>query len=234
MTYLDMLKEFFVFCEGHRVSGNAQLLFHTLLMINNRCFWDEWFFRTNNSLCGLMNIGEKALINARNELKQYELIDFVTSKKRGQSTKYSILYNTKAGTNAVQTQYKGSTEEVQTADIIRYKTETKTKKDIPSGISQKSKRFVPPTVDQVREYCQERGNTVDPERFVAFYSSKGWMVGRNKMKDWKASVRTWERNADKSSQANSNSKSNGWNGFEGRNYDSGFYSSIEESLAGGR
>lgn len=230
MTYLDMLKEFFVFCEGHRVSGNAQLLFHTLLMINNRCFWDEWFFRTNNSLCGLMNIGEKALINARNELKQYELIDFVTSKKRGQSTRYSILYNTKAGTNAVQTQYKRSTEEVQTVDIIRYKTETKTKKDIPEGISQKSKRFVPPTVDQVREYCQERDNTVDPERFVAFYSSKGWMVGRNKMKDWKASVRTWERNNNQNQKQSVNQENrNGFHNFEQRDYD---FVELEQRLAG--
>ena len=55
------------------------------------------------------------------------------------------------------------------------------------------KRFVPPTVDQVREYCEERGNSVNPQRFVDYYSSNGWMVGKNKMKDWKAAVRTWEQ-----------------------------------------
>lgn len=54
-------------------------------------------------------------------------------------------------------------------------------------------RFTPPSVDQVRDYCLERGNNVDPERFVDFYSTKGWMVGKNKMKDWKAAVRTWEQ-----------------------------------------
>ena len=57
----------------------------------------------------------------------------------------------------------------------------------------RSKRFAPPTVDQVSEYCYERGNTVDPQRFVDYYSSNGWMVGKNKMKDWKAAVRTWEQ-----------------------------------------
>ena len=56
-----------------------------------------------------------------------------------------------------------------------------------------AKRFIPPTVDQVREYCEERGNRVDPQRFVDYYSSNGWMVGKNKMKDWKAAVRTWEQ-----------------------------------------
>jgi hypothetical protein len=56
-----------------------------------------------------------------------------------------------------------------------------------------SKRFTPPTVDEVREYCEERGNGVNPQRFVDYYSSNGWMVGKNKMKDWKAAVRTWEQ-----------------------------------------
>lgn len=55
-------------------------------------------------------------------------------------------------------------------------------------------RFVPPTVDEVRAYCRERGNKVDAESFVDFYESKGWMVGKNRMKDWKACIRTWERN----------------------------------------
>lgn len=55
-------------------------------------------------------------------------------------------------------------------------------------------RFTPPTVDEVRDYCQERGNSVDPERFVDFYSANGWKQGRNKpIVDWKAAVRTWER-----------------------------------------
>ena len=57
----------------------------------------------------------------------------------------------------------------------------------------RTKRFVPPTVDEVRAYCQDRQNGVDPQRFVDYYSSNGWMVGKNKMKDWKAAVRTWEQ-----------------------------------------
>lgn len=59
--------------------------------------------------------------------------------------------------------------------------------------SDNKRRFTPPTVEQVREYCTERGNKVDPQTFVDFYESKGWMVGKNKMRDWKAAVRTWEK-----------------------------------------
>lgn len=56
------------------------------------------------------------------------------------------------------------------------------------------RRFAPPTVEEVREYCAERKNHVDAEAFVAHYQSNGWMVGRTKMKDWRAAVRTWEKN----------------------------------------
>lgn len=62
---------------------------------------------------------------------------------------------------------------------------------LPGGT--KAKRFIPPTVDEVAAYCQERGNSLDPDAFVDFYASKGWMVGKNPMRDWKAAVRTWER-----------------------------------------
>ena len=58
----------------------------------------------------------------------------------------------------------------------------------------KTKRFTPPTLEEVTAYCKERGNKVDPQRFIDFYESKGWMVGRTKMKDFKAAVRNWERN----------------------------------------
>ena len=53
-------------------------------------------------------------------------------------------------------------------------------------------RFAPPALDDVKAYCAERKNTVDAERWYDHYTSNGWMVGRNKMKDWKAAVRKWE------------------------------------------
>lgn len=58
---------------------------------------------------------------------------------------------------------------------------------------EKRKRFTPPTVDEVREYCLERNNGIDPETFTAFYASKGWKVGNSQMKDWKQAIITWEK-----------------------------------------
>lgn len=57
----------------------------------------------------------------------------------------------------------------------------------------KKKTFARPTVEEVSAYCLERGNRVDPEAWMDHYASNGWKVGRTTMKDWKASVRQWER-----------------------------------------
>ena len=57
----------------------------------------------------------------------------------------------------------------------------------------KRKTFCKPTIEEVKAYCKERNNSVDAEKFCDFYESKGWKVGKESMKDWKASVRTWEK-----------------------------------------
>lgn len=68
---------------------------------------------------------------------------------------------------------------------------------------EKAKCFYPPTIDEVKQYCEERKNNIDPMAFIDFYSSKGWMIGKNRMKDWKAAVRTWERKRKEQSQSES-------------------------------
>lgn len=83
MNYIGALNAFYERIQCIRVSGNGQLLYHTLLMVNNKSGWSEWFSRTNAGICGLMNVSEKAFMNAREELKQLGLIDFIPSRKRG-------------------------------------------------------------------------------------------------------------------------------------------------------
>ena len=69
--------------------------------------------------------------------------------------------------------------------------ESKEKERSPEGDTKKS-RFIPPTVEEVRMYCEEKGYSVDPQRFVDFYNSKNWMVGKNKMTSWHSAVSGWE------------------------------------------
>ena len=82
-------------------------------------------------------------------------------------------------------------------------TETVSESVSESGAKETGKpphpRFIPPTVDEVQAYCQERHSSVDPVAFVSFYESKGWMVGKNQMKNWSSAISSWERR-DKSSQ----------------------------------
>ena len=60
--------------------------------------------------------------------------------------------------------------------------------------SNNNTHFKPPTLEEVQSYCQERQNGIDAESFIDYYEARNWMLGKVKMKDWKAAVRTWERN----------------------------------------
>ena len=87
--------------------------------------------------------------------------------------------------------------------LYEYDYDYEYENDIDNDIEETKpkKRFTKPSVEEVRAYCQERGNTVDPERFFDFYESKGWKVGNNPMKDWKAAIRTWEKRSESSAPA---------------------------------
>ena len=70
------------------------------------------------------------------------------------------------------------------------------------SIKAPQKRFCKPTIEEVQAYCDERNNGVDAQRWFDYYESNGWKVGRNPMRDWKASLRTWERKETKSNGGN--------------------------------
>lgn len=72
------------------------------------------------------------------------------------------------------------------------KKDKKDKKDLKDMGSSPTQKFVPPNIEEVTAYCLERNKGVNPQRWIDYYTSKGWMVGKNHMKDWKAAVRTWE------------------------------------------
>ena len=97
------------------------------------------------------------------------------------------------------------------------------KNSIDKNSINKSARFQKPTVEEIRSYCLERKNGIDPETFYNYYESKGWVIGKNgKMKDWKAAVRTWEKRSKPE-------KKNKFDNFEGRKYD---FERLEEDAYG--
>ena len=133
---------------------------------------------------------------------RYRPTDYVEEKSMLgiKSNKAYTLDVSKMDTECIQNGYIGK-------DSIGKDSKDKDSKDKDSkGESvrgEKAKRFYPPTLDEVKQYCEERKNNIDPMAFIDFYSSKGWMIGKNRMKDWKAAVRTWERKRKEKSQAES-------------------------------
>jgi len=166
---------------------------------------DTW----NYSLGGLVSIcieSEGAVKTALKELKQYGYlrIDKVKPTKEN-GGRYEYIYNIfEQPTEKQEVEIQGV--EIQPLEIQPlenyplYKETNKSNTDISitdtSSIDDKPtrKRFIPPSLEEVQAYCRERNNNVDAEKFINHYTSNGWMVGRTKMQDWQASVRTWERN----------------------------------------
>ena len=75
-----------------------------------------------------------------------------------------------------------------------------------NNIVEINKKFTKPTIEEIKKYCLERGNSIDAEYFYNYYESKGWLVGKSKMKDFKAAIRTWEQNQQKYNKNNTNNQ----------------------------
>ena len=117
--------------------------------------------------------------------------------------------------DAVQGVKEGKEENSPTPPIRR-----KPKKPTTTTTTRARARFVKPTVDEVAAHVREKGYTFDPVSFWNYYESNGWKVGKNSMKDWKASVRTWEKD-EKPKKVSS------FNDFQQNRYD---YSDLEQRL----
>ena len=112
-------------------------------------------------------------------------------KKKGDTKEKLILFpsNEEEKENSIQMNLNMSERKKEGGDS----QDSDITSSITAASEPKVKRFVRPSFDEVRAYCESRGNGVDPQAFLDFYDSKGWMIGKNHMKDWKAAVRTWER-----------------------------------------
>lgn len=163
----------------------------------------------NDAECGRLfrALLEYSATGAAPELRGNER--FVFPGMRSQIDRDIEKYNAKCARNRENGEKGGGHSPPNAPERPRTPTKDKDKekdkdkdKDIsfpPDGVKD-SARAHRPTVEEVAAYCRERGNRVDAERFVDFYASKGWKVGNQPMKDWKACVRTWERREDKPKQ----------------------------------
>lgn len=176
MNYIDLINNVWSLREQGIISVCEQDLYMYLVHKSNTLFWKNPFNQPTEILCSILNINRNALTTRRNRLRQLGLIDFKEGRAKNHPAEYTIL----AGTgNRLQDTKPSKAPETATH----------------SEAGKSRRNFQPPTLSEVNAYCIERGNEVDARQFIDFYTAKGWMLGKNKMKDWKAAVRTWERNS---------------------------------------
>lgn len=192
MNYIKQVNAFYKFLPNNPLSSNAQCLYSYLLNKNNELGWIKEFTVSNMIVCGFTNLSRQALDRARNELKQKGYIDYKKGYSNQAGTYVIVSFVTQNDTqNDTQDDTQDNTQSGHT--LCTLNKLNKTKQNKKENIQRKT--FSKPTVEEVKAYCSERKNNVDAEKFCDFYESKGWRVGKEPMKDWKACVRTWEKSS---------------------------------------
>lgn len=218
MNYIALINSFWDSATTNPLSTGQVSLYFALLHVCNRSNWTEWFQAPNQVLSVLTGMSRSGILKARNELKQRGLIDF---RERGtKATAYCItMLNSKqvgeqnGEQNGVRNREQDGTQNGGTLYKQKQKQNLE-KKD--TDVSKEKRRFLPPSAEDVEKYCQERKNGIDAQAFVDFYAAKNWMVGKNKMSDWRACVRTWEQ---RRKNERSSASSNRFHNFEERQTD---------------
>lgn len=208
--------------ENESLSPTARLLYIQLLQRCNKARWVQPFTVSLSRLAFKTGLSISGVQKARNQLKQYGVIDW-KSRSGQQSAEYTII--SLVSTEYQQTYQQQEQQQYQQVEqqpyqqpyhIERHKT-----KDINTTSNEvvcveqieddpkpkrksKAKPFVKPTIEEIRAYIDEKGVSVDAEKFYHFYESKGWMVGKNKMKSWTSAIQTWARGSDKNQRTSTN------------------------------
>ena len=155
--------------------------------------FNGWFFNTED------NIELDTTLNGYHQRKCIKILK-----------EYNLICVKRKGIPAKQYFKINEEQVVQILKNLSYKKQT-TINNIKE-IKIINKYFKKPSVEEIKNYCLERNNNVDPEAFYDFYESKDWFIGKSKMKDWKAAIRNWERGDKKKPKTMSklHSQINAW------------------------
>ena len=166
------------------LTANAKLLYAevtALLNMNGECFATNKYFS---------NLYGKSVVTISKWIGELISNGYISSS-----------YTYKGGTKEIDRRYlsilKGGIKENDKGGIKEKFKDNNTSININLTYSNNKGRFKKPTVNEIADYCIERNNNIDAETFYDFYESKDWKIGKNKMKAWKACVRTWEKRQTK-------------------------------------
>ena len=197
MNYIELINHFWLKRRTCPLGTSEADLYYFLLQESNIRGWENPFMCSNKLACGILNISERTLIEARKSLRRKGFIGFTPGQRNHRSPIYNIgaIKQMNEVSPSLSPPRGGVGEATKDETAKGRATKGETDKDkAAKNVSPKVKNrvFVIPTTDEVAAYCAERQNGIDARHFIDFYQSRGWLTGKSKMKDWKAAVRNWE------------------------------------------
>lgn len=168
-----------------KLSCNEYCVLDTIMRMQNN--ESHWCYMSKDTMAADLDLSKQSVLNIINSLITKELVvkNPATKHLRVTSVFLDCLND-----------YKKFTDGIETLQI-ESKNFTKTgKKTLPNNNTNNKNTFIKPTAEQVSEYSKEIGFVLDGNHFIDHYEARGWLIGKNPMKDWKAAVRTWKRNSN--------------------------------------
>ena len=171
------------------LSCNDYCVLDTIMRMQNN--ESHWCYMSKDTMANDLDLSKQAVLNIITKLVEKELIVKNPATKH---LKVSVLFL------EYLNDYKKFTDGKETL-LERSKNFTETgKKTLPNNNTNNKNTFIRPTAEQINEYSKEIGFTLDGSQFIDHYEARGWLIGKNPMKDWKAAVRTWKRNSNQFTQ----------------------------------
>ena len=198
-TGYELSKQWFDFAfeNPEKIRPVHTAIFFFAIEHYNRLGWKEKFGFPSQMVMEAIGVKNwRTYISAFNDLVEWGFFELIEkSKNQYSSNIIAIVKNTEAHTKALSKALQKHSQKQSRSTVSIDKQRTKNKEP-------KNGRFTPPTLEEVLPYMKERGGShKEAEKFIDFYQSKDWYVGKNKMKDWKASVRNWTRSPKKDEEA---------------------------------
>ena len=192
--------------------NTTRLFIHCLLRANHKDNnWRGILIQRGSFLTSINTLSKETKLSTsqiRTSIKKLKSTSEIASKSQAQ---YSVI--TMLRYDQYQTNDKVNDKPVTSQSQTNDKPVTTNNNDNNDNNNNKNKRvsrFTPPSLEDVKSYCIIRKNNIDPQKFIDFYETSGWMRGKNKIKDWKACVRTWEKNKTSYNQQDFNNDSTDW------------------------
>lgn len=202
MNYITEINKFYDWLETNPISDSSIVLWHALMHINNKCGWRPQFAVAISSIQNKTGLSKSSILRARNILQQNGRINFI-SRTGQQSAFYSVIAfqtDTQSGTQTgTQTVTQSGTQTVPITKLNKTKQNKTREIGNPDKPAPTSSNFVKPSVLELETFFSKKNLEKKlewppakiqekAEKFFNFYESKGWMIGKNKMRDWQAAV----------------------------------------------